>query len=149
MDKILIIHGPNLNLLGTRQPEIYGSNTLEMINDKIEKEAKLLNIEISFYQSNLEGEIVNRIHEAKKEKVKYIVMNAAGLTFSGHTILDSLTAVQIPFVEVHLSNIYARPDKSIYKSLLSPYAKAVVAGMGLDSYIMGVKFIANQLKEEN
>lgn len=86
MDKILIIHGPNLNLLGTRQPEVYGSNTLEMINDKIEKEAKLLNIKISFYQSNLEGEIVNGIHEAKKEKVKYIVINTAGLTFSGHTI---------------------------------------------------------------
>ena len=146
MENILIIHGPNLNLLGTRQPEIYGYDTLDMINQKIAQEAYTLNIKITTYQSNIEGEIINQIQNAKHQKIEYIVINAAGLTFAGHSLLDTLTAVQIPFVEVHLSNIYARPDKSIYKSLLSPYAKAVIAGMGTDSYIMATRFAVNQLR---
>lgn len=146
MENILIIHGPNLNLLGTRQPEIYGYDTLDMINQKITQEADALNIKITTYQSNIEGEIINQIQHAKHQKIEYIVINAAGLTLAGHSLLDALTAVQIPFVEVHQSNIYARPDKSIYKSLLSPYAKAVIAGMGTDSYIMGTRFAVNQLQ---
>lgn len=147
MENILIIHGPNLNLLGTRQPEIYGYDTLEIINNKIAQEAEILNLKVVTFQSNLEGELINRIQDAKAEDIDYIIINAAGLTFAGHSLLDALTAVQIPFVEVHLSNIYARPDKSIYKSLLSSYAKAVVVGMGTDSYIMGTRYVANQLRK--
>ena len=146
MENILIIHGPSLNLLGTRQPEIYGYDTFEIINNKIAQEADILNLKISTFQSNLEGEIINRIQDDKTQNIDYIIINAAGLTFAEHSLLDALTAVQIPFVEVHLSNIYARPDKSIYKSLFSPYAKAVIAGMGTDSYIMGTRCVRNQLR---
>lgn len=137
MVRILVIHGPNLGLLGKRQPEIYGSFTLDEINQKLKKTAQKENVEIEFFQSNHEGEIVDVIGKAKNN-FNAILINPAAYTHTSVAIRDAIGAVELPCVEVHLSNIYAR-EEFRHTSLIAPVAAGQVAGFGIDSYLLGLQ----------
>ena len=137
--KILIINGPNLNLLGEREKEHYGENSLETVKSNCEKHAKSIAIEISFKQSNIEGEIVTLIQTAKN-KFDGIIINAAGYTHTSVAILDALKAVKLPIIELHISNIYAR-EEFRQKSLISRVASGIICGFGINGYIMALEAI--------
>lgn len=137
MKKILVIHGPNLDLLGQREPGVYGKATLKQINGELSKIAKAEEIALETFQSNHEGEIVEKIGKAKG-KFDCIVINPAAYTHTSVAIRDAISAVSMPVVEVHLSNIYAR-EEFRHTSLISPVAVGQVSGFGLDSYRLGLK----------
>ena len=137
-NKILVIHGPNLNLLGKREKKIYGKLSLEKINSKLKKSAKELKINLEIKQSNIEGEIVNLVQMAVKNKIKGILINPAAYTHTSVAIRDALLAVKIPTVEVHLSNIYAR-EEFRQKSLIAPVCLGQISGFGSESYILGLR----------
>lgn len=137
MVKILVIHGPNLGLLGRRQPEIYGNFTLDEINKKLKKTAQKENVKIEFFQSNHEGEIVDVIGKAKNN-FNAILINPAAYTHTSVAIRDAIGAVELPCVEVHLSNIYAR-EEFRRTSLIAPVAAGQIAGFGIDSYLLGLQ----------
>ena len=134
--KILVINGPNLNLLGTRESDIYGTMTLEDINASIQDLAKELNVEVTIRQSNHEGEIVDLIHNAKDYTA--LVINPAAYTHTSVAIRDAIAAVEIPAVEIHLSNIYKR-EEFRHKSLISPVAHGQISGFGPESYLLGLR----------
>ncbi len=138
MSRILIIHGPNLNLLGKREPEIYGKISLAQINHALKDLAREKNIELDIVQSNHEGEIVELIAKASRLHFDGIVINPAAYTHTSVAIRDAIQATKIPAVEVHLSNIYAREDFR-HTSLIAPVAKGQIAGFGLHSYILGLE----------
>ena len=140
--KILIIHGPNLNMLGLRQPEIYGRITLEEINNNIRGFAKKNNIEVKTYQSNIEGEIVDFIQ--KNMDYNGIVINPAAYTHTSVAISDAIKAVNIPAVEVHISNIHSREDFR-RTSFIAPVCIGQISGFGQYSYILGLSAIQNHL----
>lgn len=144
MAKILVIHGPNLDLLGKRETDIYGKTDLKTINAAISKKAELLGIEAEFFQSNHEGEIVDMIGRSEGIFVA-IVINPAAYTHTSVAIRDAISAVKIPVVEVHLSNIYAR-EEFRQKSLISPVAKGTVSGFGTTSYLLGLEAAAEFCK---
>lgn len=135
--KILVLHGPNLNLLGKRQPEIYGRLTLEQINRKIRSLAKELEVEVEIRQSNSEGELVNWIQESPKQ-FGALVINAAAYTHSSVALRDALTAVGIPAVEVHISNIHKR-EEFRKRSLIAEAVVGQIAGFGVNSYLLGLR----------
>lgn len=135
MKKILVIHGPNLSLLGKREPGIYGKTTLKQINVELLKVAKRNKVSLIIKQSNVEGEIVNFI---TKNKYSGILINPAAYTHTSVAIRDAIAAVGIPAIEVHLSNIYSR-EEFRHKSLISPVAKGTIMGFGPQSYILGLK----------
>ncbi len=137
MKKILVIHGPNLDLLGQREPGVYGKATLKQINGELSKIAKAEKIALETFQSNHEGEIVEKIGKAKG-KFDCIVINPAAYTHTSVAIRDAISAVSMPVVEVHLSNIYAR-EEFRHTSLISPVAVGQVSGFGVDSYRLGLK----------
>ena len=143
--KIQIINGPNLNLLGKREPEIYGHLTMEQIETKTKKHSSKKNIDVDFYQSNIEGEIVNKIQDVS-EKVSGLIINAAAFTHTSVAILDALNTLTIPKIEIHLSNIYAR-EEFRHKSMISKSVNGVICGFGLNSYILAVDAIENILKK--
>ena len=145
--KILVINGPNLNLLGTREKEKYGQSTLEDIRNKCESHAKKTGTMIKFEQSNVEGEIVNIIQDAKK-KYDGIVINAGGYTHTSVAILDALLAVKIPTIELHITNIYKR-EEFRHKSLISKAADGIICGLGVGGYLMAIDGIKKILKNEN
>jgi 3-dehydroquinate dehydratase-2 len=134
--KILVINGPNLNLLGTRESDIYGTMTLEDINASLQDLALELNVELTISQSNHEGEIVDQIHNAKDYAA--LVINPAAYTHTSVAIRDAIAAVEIPAVEIHLSNIYKR-EEFRHKSLISPVAHGQVSGFGPESYLLGLR----------
>ena len=134
--KILVIHGPNLDLLGTREPAVYGRVTIEQINSELEKLAREKKVSVEFFQSNHEGEIVDRIGQMKG-KYQALVINPAAYTHTSVAIPDAVSAVGIPTVEVHLSNIYAREDFR-RRSLIAPVAKGQISGFGVQSYKLGL-----------
>ena len=134
--KILIINGPNLNLLGDREKSKYGNDTLETVKKKCESHSKSINVEIKFVQSNVEGEIVTMIQNAK-DVFDGIVINAAGYTHTSVAILDALLAIKLPVIEVHITNIYNREDFRS-KSLISKAAKGIICGFGVNGYIMAL-----------
>ena len=134
--KILIINGPNLNLLGEREEAKYGKVTLEEVKKNCEFHAKSINVEIHFYQSNIEGEIVEMIQKAKGN-YNGIIINAAGYTHTSVAILDALLAVKLPTVEVHITNIYNR-EEFRKKSLISKAANGIICGFGVNGYIMAL-----------
>ena len=134
--KILIINGPNLNLLGDREKSKYGNDTLETVKKKCESHSKSINVEIKFEQSNVEGEIVTIIQKAKGV-FDGIIINAAGYTHTSVSILDSLLAIQLPVIEVHITNIYNR-EEFRSKSLISKAAKGIICGFGVNGYIMAL-----------
>lgn len=139
MKNILIINGPNLNLLGTRQPEIYGSTTLEDIKNLCEKESAANGLKADFVQSNNEGEIVGWIQEASK-KYAAVVINAAAYTHTSVAILDALSSQKVPVIEVHLSNIFKR-EEFRHKSFVSPAAVGIISGFGADSYRLAIQAV--------
>ena len=141
MKKIIIINGPNLNLLGQREDDIYGKNTLEDIKKICENKGKTRNLEIDFYQSNNEGEIINKIQEVA-EIYDGLIINPAAFTHSSIAILDSLRAINKPNIEIHLSNIYAREEYR-KKSITSEGVNGLICGFGQNSYILGIDAIAN------
>lgn len=141
MKKILVIHGPNLNLLGQREKDIYGSVTLEAINAQLNQLAQELGLSIVAKQSNHEGEIVDEIGRAKQEGMAGILINPAAYTHTSVAIRDAVSAVSLPVVEVHLSNIYSREDFR-HKSLIAPVAKGQISGFGVESYFLGLRALA-------
>ena len=146
MSKILVIHGPNLNLLGEREKDIYGTTTLEEINAKLKEVAKRNDTTISVLQSNHEGEIVDAIGKSKKDKFGAILINPAAYTHTSVAIRDAVAAVNIPTVEVHLSNIHAR-EEFRQKSLISPVCSGQITGFGVDSYLLGLQAAINIVKK--
>jgi 3-dehydroquinate dehydratase-2 len=136
MIKILVIHGPNLNLLGKREPEIYGTITIEKINKKLKEYAKKKKAQLEIFQSNHEGEIVDKIG-GSKGKYKALLINPAAYTHTSVAIRDAVLATDIPTVEVHLSNIYAREDFR-HVSLIGAVVKGQISGFGIDSYLYGL-----------
>lgn len=133
MTTILVIHGPNLNLLGTREPEIYGADTLADINQGLEQAAATAGVDLETFQSNNEGDIVSRIQQSGSNNVDMIIINPAAFTHTSIAIRDAFLATQIPFIEVHLSNVYAR-EAFRKQSHLSDVAIGVISGFGSDSY---------------
>ena len=145
MDKILVIHGPNLNLLGKREVNIYGKESLDEINSKLKKTAEKLKVKIEIKQSNHEGEIVDLIGSAKKS-FKAILINPAAYTHTSVAIRDAIAACGVPAVEIHLSNIYSREDFR-QTSLTAPVCVGQVSGFGLNSYILGLEAAVGLIKK--
>jgi 3-dehydroquinate dehydratase-2 len=143
--KILIIHGPNLNLLGTREPEKYGTTTIESIDNDLNAMALKLGIDIEIFQSNTEGDIVTKIQHAM-DAFDGIVINPAAYTHTSIAIRDAILAVKLPAVEVHLSNIHAR-EEFRQKSFIAPVCIGQISGFGANSYILGLKAIIEYLKK--
>ncbi len=135
--KILYLNGPNLNLLGTREPGVYGNTTLAEIEAKVRERAATLNVEIDFRQTNLEGQLVDWIQQAKGQ-FEVIVINAAAYTHTSVALRDAISAVGIPAIEIHLSNIHAR-EEFRHKSLIAPVCKGQIVGFGLTSYILALE----------
>jgi len=135
--KVLVLHGPNLNLLGKREPEIYGRLTLEQINRKIEALAKELGVEVEIRQSNSEGELVQWVQESPK-RFGALVINAAAYTHTSVALRDALAAAGIPAVEVHISNIYKR-EEFRRRSLIAEAAAGQITGFGFNSYLLGLR----------
>jgi 3-dehydroquinate dehydratase-2 len=131
--RILVLHGPNLNLLGTREPEVYGSLALADINQRLENIAAAHAAQLTIHQSNHEGVLVDLIQEAGRDGTQYIIINAAAYTHTSVAIRDALAGVSIPFVEVHLSNVYKR-EEFRHHSFLSSTAQGVIAGLGAFGY---------------
>jgi 3-dehydroquinate dehydratase-2 len=137
--QILVLNGPNLNLLGTREPSIYGSQTLSDIDDSLKALARSADANLQTFQSNEEGALVSRIQLAVKDGTTFIIINAAAYTHTSVAIRDALAAVGLPFVEVHLSNVYRR-EAFRHQSYLSDLAIGVIAGLGAEGYRAAVRF---------
>ena len=150
MTKILILNGPNLQLLGTRKKEVYGSVTLGEIRRNLQKVARKLGVELEFFQSNHEGDLVDRIGNAKKEGVDGIVINPAAYTHTSIAIRDAIEGVSLPAVEIHLSNIHAR-EEFRHVSMTAPVCIGQIAGLGPDGYEWALRAMVRHLsqKEKN
>jgi 3-dehydroquinate dehydratase-2 len=146
MKKILVIHGPNLNLLGTREPAIYGRVTLEAINKELKKVAQKAKVSLIIKQSNHEGQIVDFIGKAK-DKFDAILINPAAYTHTSVAIRDAIAASGVLTVEVHLSNIYSR-EEFRHKSLISPVVKGTILGFGAKSYILGLESLLDLINSK-
>lgn len=133
MTSILVLHGPNLNLLGTREPEIYGSETLTDINQRLKEFAKQKNVALDSFQSNAEYQLIDRIHLAKTDSIDFIIINPAAFTHTSVAVRDALLAVNIPFIEVHLSNVHSR-ETFRQHSYFSDIALGVICGLGSLGY---------------
>ena len=144
MSTILVINGPNLNLLGQRETHIYGSQTLEEINAGLQSQAEKAGLDIDFVQSNAEHEIVEHIHQAGKKKVGLIIINAASLTHTSIALRDALLGVKIPFIEVHISNVYSREEFRKH-SYLSDIAAGCIVGLGVQGYELALQAAIRQL----
>ncbi len=136
--RIFIIHGPNMNLLGKRDKKIYGSATLEDINNILYTKAKELKLEIDIFQSNCEGEIINKLHQAIDDEIDGIIINPGGYTHYSIAIRDAIEVLDIPVIEVHLSNIFGREDFR-KKSVISPVCAGQISGLGLYSYVLALE----------
>ena len=148
MTKILVIHGPNLNLLGSREPDVYGSDTLASIDQALTQLAAQHDIELETFQSNVEGEIVGRIQQAGSDQTQYIIINPAAFTHTSIAIRDAFLASNLSFIEVHLSNVYAREDFRKH-SFLSDIAIGVISGFGKNSYLLAFEAAVNLCKQSN
>jgi len=142
---ILVMHGPNLNLLGEREPEQYGQTGLNTINEEMVQLGDHLGLEVTTFQSNHEGELVERVHQARTDHLDGIVINPAAFTHTSIALRDAFLACQIPFVELHLSNIYRR-EEFRHQSLLADCAVGVVAGFGVKSYLLALRGLADHLR---
>lgn len=140
---ILVLHGPNLNLLGTREPDIYGSDTLSDINQRLQAMATQQGARCSVFQSNHEGGLVDRIQAAIHDQTDFIIINAAAYTHTSVALRDALAAVRIPFVEVHISNVYQR-ESFRHHSYLSDLARGVIAGLGVFGYEAALRYALAQ-----
>ena len=136
---LTVIHGPNLNLLGKREPQHYGFSSLEEINSQLSNEAKIANVSIEIFQSNSESEIVSKIQELKSD---FIIINPAAFTHSSVSIRDALSAMKIPFIEVHLSNVFSR-EAFRKESFFSDLAVGVISGLGAEGYLAAFNYAVN------
>tara|TARA_Y100000589_G_C27081055_1_gene599641 strand:- start:241 stop:690 length:450 start_codon:yes stop_codon:yes gene_type:complete len=139
-DKIYIINGPNLNKLGVREPDKYGTLKLQEIEDICRKKCDELNLHCVFFQSNIEGEIVNKIHDAIDKNISAIIINAAAYTHTSIAILDALKMFEGVVIEIHITNIHSR-EKFRHRSYISKVAKGIIAGFGKESYLMAIDFL--------
>jgi len=145
MHNVLVIHGPNLNLLGTREPGNYGINTLADIDQQLMDKAAKNDLSLTAFQSNHEGEIVDKIHQAALDKIDTIIINPAAFTHTSVAIRDALLATKILFIEVHLSNVHAREEFRKH-SFFSDVAQGVISGFGAQSYLLALESIINNKK---
>jgi len=136
---LLLLNGPNLNLLGTREPHIYGATTLADVEQAAQEQARAAGAELAFFQSNHEGALIDRIHAARGEGVDYIVINPGGYTHTSVALRDALAGIAIPFVEVHISNIYQR-ESFRHHSYLSAIATGTICGLGIEGYRLAIDF---------
>ena len=145
MKKIIILNGPNLNLLGEREKDQYGNFTLKDIENNCEEFASKNELKVTFYQSNIEGELVEKIQSSRKDQ-NGLIINAGGYTHTSVAIHDSLKIIRIPIIELHISNIYNREDFR-HKSLISKVAKGIICGFGADGYIMALNSMKKFLEK--
>lgn len=145
MSRILIINGPNLNLLGTREPEQYGTETLEEMNGRLTELAKEIGLELTFFQSNHEGEIIDFLHN-ESPKANGVIINPGALTHYSYAIRDAVIAVGIETIEVHLSNLFARDDFR-QKSVIAPVCRGQVCGFGFYGYAMALSYFSDTLED--
>lgn len=145
MTDILVLNGPNLNLLGTREPEVYGFETLDDINQGLTIHARGLGVSVDFFQTNSEGDLIDRVHAAKRENVRFIVINPGAFTHTSIALRDALLGVAIPFIEVHLSNVFAR-ESFRQHSYLSDVALGIVSGLGAAGYRFALEKAAAELE---
>jgi 3-dehydroquinate dehydratase-2 len=145
--RILALHGPNLNLLGTREPEVYGHTTLADIHIAMESLARANGVRLESFQSNHEGQLIDRVQAAAAEGIDFIIINPAAYTHTSIALRDALAAVQIPFVEVHLSNVHAR-EPFRQHSYFSDCAVAVICGLGVQGYLAAMDFAVARLREQ-
>jgi 3-dehydroquinate dehydratase-2 len=144
MSTILLLHGPNLNLLGTREPEIYGGDSLEQINHQLTESAAAAGHELLSLQSNAEYELIQRIHDAKHQGIEFIIINPGAFTHTSVALRDALLGVEIPFIEVHLSNVHAREEFRRH-SYFSDIAEGVICGFGANSYHLALHAVLSKL----
>lgn len=144
---ILVLHGPNLNLLGIREPEHYGHTTLDRINQQLSTSAQAAGIALEAYQSNAEADIVTKIQSLATQKVDFIIINPAAFTHTSVSIRDAISAVNIPFIEVHLSNVFTR-ESFRHHSYFSDIAVGVISGLGAEGYEAALRFAINRLNNE-
>lgn len=144
--KFLILHGPNLNLLGTREPDVYGNMTLDMINQKVTEYALRLHVEVNCFQSNHEGALIDSLHDARTW-ASGVVFNPGGYTHTSVALRDAISAIEIPVVEVHLSNVYSR-EEFRHKSLVSAVCSGKISGFGWRSYILGLQALVDILNDK-
>jgi len=137
---ILVIHGPNLNMLGSREPQHYGSQTLADINQRLQELARADQARLEAFQSNSEAEIIEKIHALSVNRVDYVIINPAAFTHTSVAIRDALSAVKVPFIEVHLSNVHAR-ESFRHHSYFSDIATAVICGLGAEGYYSAYRYI--------
>ncbi len=147
MKKILIIHGVNLNMFGKRDPAQYGTITLDEINERLKELAKELGVELETFQTNHEGEICEKIHQAHQEKIDAVVINAGAWTHYSYALRDALAILKVPIIEVHMSNIHAR-EEFRHLSVIAPLAKGQIAGFGVHSYLLGLRAAWELIKKE-
>ncbi|MBK5914880.1 type II 3-dehydroquinate dehydratase [Rhodocyclus purpureus] len=145
--RVLVIHGPNLNLLGTREPKHYGLHTLADINLALACRAEAAGIQLDSFQSNHEGALIERIHAARAEGVRYLIINPAAYTHTSVALRDAIAAVGIPFIEVHLSNVHAR-EPFRQHSYFSDLAIGVISGLGNESYLLALDYIIGRLRQD-
>lgn len=148
MAKFLVLNGPNLNLLGTREPEIYGSQTLADISESLAESASELGHHLECFQSNAEHALIDRIHQARGEQIDFILINPAAFTHTSVALRDALLGVQIPFIEVHLSNVHAR-EPFRQHSYLSDVAQGVICGLGAQGYEFALKAAVRYVESRN
>jgi 3-dehydroquinate dehydratase-2 len=144
MPQILVLNGPNLNLLGTREPGIYGADTLDSINERLSAQAKAAGLALESVQSNHEGALVDRIHAARQDGTRFILINPGAFTHTSVALRDALLGVNIPFVEIHLSNVHAR-ESFRQHSYFSDVAVGVICGLGPQGYALGLEFAIQRL----
>ena len=145
MKKILIINGPNLNLLGRREPEKYGKASLDTVKSICREKCKDYSLDLHFFQSNVEGELINEIHKAIEDGCG-VIINAGALTHTSIGIFDALSMFNGPKIEIHITNVYAR-ESFRHKSFISPIANGIIAGLGVNSYLLAIEAIYNLIDD--
>ena len=145
--RLLVLHGPNLNLLGTREPGYYGLRTLADINIALARRAEQAGVELETFQSNHEGALIERVHAAREQGVSYIIINPAAYTHTSVALRDALAATAIPFIEVHLSNVHAR-EEFRHHSYFSDMATGVICGLGSEGYLLALEYLLSKISAD-